>query len=233
MIPSGAVPEDENPRVFLIDDDPSSRDALVFLLGSIDLRVEVFASPQDFLASYEPPLAPSCILADVRMPGMSGLDLQEKLRRLDVHLPMIIMSGYADVPMVVRAMRQGALDFLEKPCNGQKLLDCVQRAIDYDSERRRERLELQALEARLARLTPREKEVMKLVVHGSLNKQIASTLHISLKTVEQHRARVMRKMEADSLAQLVSMAFALGLASPHSTRSTRIGSTRIARRAGM
>lgn len=212
MIHSNPAAEAKDPRVFLVDDDHSSRDALEFLLASIDLQVEAFDSPQDFLANYEPSLAPGCLLTDVRMPGMSGLDLQEELQERGIHLPVIVMSGYADVPMAVRAMRQGALDFLEKPCNGQKLLDCVQKAIDRDSERRRERVELQAIEARLARLTPREREVMELVVRGLLNKQIASTLYISLKTVEQHRARVMEKMEAESLAKLVSTALALGLA---------------------
>ena len=197
--------------VFVVDDDEAMRESLAFLLEALDMEVRSVASAQDFLARYRPPCLPACLLLDVRMPGMSGLDLQEVLGEHRIELPVIMITAYADVPMAVRAMHQGAVDFLEKPFNEQQLLDCIQKAIARDSDLQRTREQTQEIQGRLARLTPREREVLQLVVRGLLNKQSAGELDLSMKTVEQHRARVMEKMEADSLASLVRMALAVGL----------------------
>jgi two-component system, LuxR family, response regulator FixJ len=207
---SGAAPWPRNKRatVFVVDDDEAMRESLAFLLKSLGLEVCSFASAQDFLARYSPPVPPACLLLDVRMPGMSGLDLQAVLKEHRIELSVIMITAYADVPMAVRAMHQGAVDFLEKPFNEQQLFDCIQKAIACDLDQQR----TQEIRDRMARLTPRELEVMQLVVLGLLNKQIARELTLSMKTVEQHRARVMEKMGADSLASLVRMALSAGLA---------------------
>jgi len=197
--------------VYVVDDDQAMRESLEFLLESLSLQVRSFSSAQDFLARYEPSACAACLLLDVRMPGMNGLDLQALLREKQIDLPVIIITAYADVPMAVRAMHQGAVDFLEKPFNEQQLLSCIETALARDSELQRTREQTQAVQDRLARLTPREREVMLLVVRGLLNKQIASELDLSMKTVEQHRARVMEKMEVGSLAALVRMAIAAEL----------------------
>ncbi|MEM6793424.1 MAG: response regulator transcription factor [Acidobacteriota bacterium] len=193
------------PTVFIVDDDKAMRDSLVFLLESVQLSSRSFESAQAFLEGYDPS-EPGCLLLDVRMPAVSGLELQEKLRAEGQKIPVVMMTAYADVPMAVRAMHQGAVDFIEKPFNEQALLECIQRALDRDSKMR-QGLELtQAIEGKLETLTPREREVMLRVVQGHLNKQIASDLNLSPKTVEQHRSKVMDKMGADSLAALVRMA---------------------------
>jgi len=197
--------------VFVVDDDQAMRESLEFLLESLQLRVRSFSSAGEFLAAYEASASPGCLLLDVRMPGMSGLDLQAALREKRIDLPVIIITAYADVPMAVRAMHQGAVDFLEKPFNEEQLLSCIRRALARDSELQRGREHSQRIKDRLARLTPREREVMALVVRGLLNKQIAGELNLSMKTVEQHRSRVMEKMEADGLATLVRMALAVGV----------------------
>jgi two-component system response regulator FixJ len=199
-----------SPVVFVVDDDQAMRDSLEFLLESLGFEVRSFASAQDFLAAPEAVASPGCLLLDVRMPGMNGLDLQAALRDHRIELPVIIITAYADVPMAVRAMHQGAIDFLEKPFNDQQLLGCIERALARGTEQQRSREQEHGVRDRLARLTPREKEVMELVVRGLLNKQIAGELALSMKTVEQHRARVMEKMEADGLASLVKMAITAG-----------------------
>ncbi|MEM1180000.1 MAG: response regulator transcription factor [Acidobacteriota bacterium] len=193
------------PTVFIVDDDKAMRDSLVFLLDSVQLPSKSFDSAQAFLEGFDP-REPGCLLLDVRMPAVSGLELQEKLREDGQKIPVVMMTAYADVPMAVRAMHHGAVDFIEKPFNEQALLECIQRALDRDSKMR-QGLELtQAIEGRLETLTPRERQVMQRVVQGHLNKQIASDLNLSPKTVEQHRSKVMDKMGADSLAALVRMA---------------------------
>jgi two-component system, LuxR family, response regulator FixJ len=197
--------------VLVVDDDQAMRESMEFLLDSLGLQVRSFASAQEFLGRYQPPVSAACLLLDVRMPGMNGLDLQTCLRERGIDLPVIIITAYADVPMAVRAMHQGAADFLEKPFNEQQLLVCIEKALARATEHLQTRERIQILEDRLARLTPREREVLLLVVRGLLNKQIARELDLSMKTVEQHRARVMEKLEADSLAALVRMAIALGL----------------------
>jgi FixJ family two-component response regulator len=179
-------------------------------LESLGFEVRSFSSAQEFLSCYTPPASPACMLLDVRMPGMSGLDLQAVLQENLIELPVIMITAYADVPIAVRAMHQGAVDFLEKPFSDIQLLDCIKRGLRRDSVLQHNREEKQMMEDRVSRLTPREREVMLLVVRGLLNKQIASELHLSKKTVEQHRGRVMQKMEAESLANLVRMALAAG-----------------------
>lgn len=188
--------------MFIVDDDSAMRESLAFLLGSIDLPVASFASAQTFLAQYREP-RPGCLLTDVRMPGMSGLALLDELRARGWGLPVILMTAHADVPMAVRAMRAGAFDFIEKPFNDQDLLERIQSALDSDAARRATEHHQIELAARLERLSPREREVLELIVEGRLNKQIAGHLGLSIKTVELHRARVMEKMGANNLAELV------------------------------
>jgi two-component system, LuxR family, response regulator FixJ len=206
-----SLPQAERVTVFVVDDDKAMRESLSFLLEALGWEVRLFVSAQDFLARYFPPLSPACLLLEVRMPGMSGLDLQAILGEYGIELPTIMSAACADVPMAVRAMNQGAVDFLEKPFDEHQLRDSIEKAVARDSDLQRTREQRQAIHDRLARLTPREREVMQLVVRGLLNKQIASELALSMKTVEQHRGRVMEKMEADSLASLVRMAMAAGL----------------------
>ena len=191
--------------VFVIDDDRMIREGLQSLIRSVGLRVEMFASAQEFLVAKRPD-APACLILDVRMPGLSGLDLQLKLSEGGIHVPIIFITGHGDIPMSVRAMKEGAHEFLTKPVRGQDLLDAVQKAIASDRTERQERAELSEIRARLDSLTPREKEVLDLVVAGLLNKQIADELGTSELTVKTHRAHVMQKTQADSLAHLVRMA---------------------------
>lgn len=195
--------------VFVVDDDLPMRQSLKFLLESVNLTVRLFESAQAFLDSYDPS-EPGCLLLDVRMPSMSGLELQEKLRSQGSRLSVIMMTAFADVPMAVRAMHQGAVDFIEKPFNEQALLECIQRALDRDAKAREENDSALVIEQRFEKLTRREREVAQLVVQGRSNKQIASSLNLSIKTVEQHRAKAMDKMDADSLAALVRMALEVG-----------------------
>ena len=191
--------------VAVIDDDPDIREALRGLLRSVGLGVELFSSVQEFLAAFQRE-RPGCLVLDVRLPGRSGLDLQEELARADIHFPVIFISGHADVPMSVRAMKAGAGEFLTKPVRDQDLLDAIQLAIAKDRARRKQEATLERLRADFDTLTPREREVMVMVVAGRLNKQIAGDLQLSEATVKAHRSQAMRKMRARSLAELVRMA---------------------------
>ncbi|MGV6826226.1 MAG: response regulator transcription factor [bacterium] len=190
--------------VFVVDDDQAMRNSLQWLIESVGTNVETFASAEDFLQSYYPGRS-GCLLLDVRMPGMSGLELQEYLIENDIRIPVIIITGHGDVPMAVRSMKGGAVDFIEKPFNDELLLEAIRNAISIDENQRERQAELATLAERLAQLTPREHEVMDMVTVGKSNKEIANILGVSAKTVEAHRARVMEKMEARSLADLVRM----------------------------
>ena len=194
--------------VFVVDDDQEVRDALRLLMESVGLSVATFASARDFLDQFAPDLA-GCILLDVRMPGMSGLDLQARLAAERLHPPIIVITGHGDVPMAVRAVQAGALDFIEKPFNDQSLLDSVHRAMEQDARQRGEASRLADIRGRYDTLTPREKEVLELVVAGKRNKVIAAELSVSQSTVEAHRAKVMEKMEADTLSDLMRMMLSL------------------------
>ena len=194
-----------DPVVFVIDDDRMIRDGLRSLIRSIGLRVELFASAQEFL-TVTLPNAPACLVLDVRMPGLSGLDLQVKLSDAGIEIPIIFLTGHGDIPMSVRAMKGGAHEFLTKPVRGQDLVDAVQKAVTRDRELRNHRAELSEIRMRFNSLTPRENEVLNLVVAGLLNKQIAAELGTSELTIKTHRLHVMEKTGAESLAHLVRMA---------------------------
>jgi FixJ family two-component response regulator len=197
--------KDTDPIVFVVDDDESVREAVKRLILSVGLRVETFGSTAEFLAGQRPH-APACLVLDVRLPDVSGLELQRDLTAANIHIPIIFITGHADVPMTVRAMKAGAVEFLTKPFRGQELLDAIQEAIAKDRVSRHDRAEMAELRARYDSLTPREKEVLKLVASGLLNKQIGAELGTSELTIKTHRGRVMEKMAADSLADLVKMA---------------------------
>lgn len=190
--------------VFVVDDDDAMRESLTWLIESVGLKVETYASADDFLKSYYPG-RPGCVLLDVRMPGMSGLELQGHLQQQQVTVPVIMITGHGDVPMAVRAMKAGAIDFIEKPFNDEQLLESIRNALSIDDTRRDEQAFKAEIASRLAHLTPRESEVMDMVTAGKSNKEIANTLGVSAKTVEAHRAKVMEKMEAGSLAELVRL----------------------------
>ena len=194
-----------DPIVFVVDDDASVREAVQRLIASVGLRVETFGSTREFLAAKRPD-APACLVLDVRLPDTSGLELQRDLTAADIHIPIIFVTGHADVPMTVRAMKAGAVEFLTKPFRGQELLDAIQEAIAKDRVAWNERAQMSELRARYDSLTPREKEVLMLVASGLLNKQIGAELGTSELTIKTHRGRVMQKMGADSLADLVKMA---------------------------
>jgi FixJ family two-component response regulator len=199
--------ESGEPIVHVVDDDAAVRESLRLLISSMGLRVRTYASGAEFLGAwYDDP--PGCLVLDIRMPGMSGLDLQQQLNARNSILPIIVITGHGDVPMAVEAMQAGALDFIQKPFRDQDLLDRISQALERDAENRRVLVEHNAVRARLQSLTPRETEVLRLVVAGRANKVIAGDLNLSQRTVEIHRARVMEKMRAQSLAQLVRMVLA-------------------------
>jgi FixJ family two-component response regulator len=200
----------EDSLVIIVDDDASVGIALSSLFRSVNLRVELFSSAQDILKATLPAI-PSCLVLDVRLPGLSGLDLQTELSRANIHIPIIFITGHGDVPMSVRAMKAGAIDFLTKPFRDQDMLDAVTAAIERDRHRRADQQAVADVRTHFNTLTPRERQVMALVTQGLMNKQIAGQIGLSEITIKIHRGHVMRKMKAKSLADLVRMAEALGL----------------------
>lgn len=193
-----------SPRVFVVDDDAAVRESLALLVTSVGLEAETFSSAQAFLEAYRPDRR-GCLVTDIRMPGMSGLELQAKLAEERIHIPVIVLTGHGDVPAAVRALKGGAIDFVEKPFNPQALLDLIQQAITRDAQIRTQAAHDAEITERMALLTPREAEVLDHVASGKANKVIAVDLGISERTVELHRGRIMRKMRARSLAELMRM----------------------------
>jgi FixJ family two-component response regulator len=202
--------EDTEQIVFVVDDDESMRVALTHLFQSMNLRVEVFNTPAAFLESKLPNIA-SCLVLDIRLPGVNGLEFQAVLAKAGIHIPIVFMTGHGDIPMSVKAMKAGAIDFLPKPFRDQDMLDAVMRAFDQDRKRREEEKAVSQLQHLFESLTRREREVLTLVISGLMNKQIAYRLEVSEITVKIHRGQVMKKMEARSLADLVRMAEMLGI----------------------
>ncbi len=198
------------PIIYIVDDDESMREALRRLFGSVGFKVEMFASAAELLRTKLPDVA-SCLVLDVRLPGLSGLDFQAELAKAAIHIPIIFMTGHGDIPMSVKAMKAGAVDFLTKPFRDQDMLDAVAAAIERDRERRAEEKRLSDLRSHFETLTPREREVMGLVTAGLMNKQIAGELELAEITVKIHRGHIMQKMGARSLADLVRMAEVLGV----------------------
>ena len=198
------------PIVFVIDDDPSVRRAIKRLIGSVGLQVELFGSAQEFLHSKRPD-APSCLVLDIRLPGISGLDFQRQLAEANIHIPIIFITGHGDIPMSVQAMKAGAVDFLSKPFRDQDMLDAVERAIEQDRKRRVGAKALSDMRARFAILTAREQEVLALVAAGLMNKQIAAEMGLAEITIKIHRGNLMKKMGVKTLADLVRMAEMLGI----------------------
>ncbi len=197
--------------VFVVDDDTSVREGLSSLFRSVGLQVKVFASAAEFLKTKPLPEGPSCMVLDVRLPGLSGLDFQSELAKSDIRIPIVFVTGHGDIPMTVRAMKAGAVEFLPKPFRDQEMLDAVQAELERDRERLKHAIDTSKLRVNFDRLTSREREVMALVTTGLMNKQIAGELDISEVTVKLHRGNAMRKMAAKSLAELVRMADALGV----------------------
>jgi FixJ family two-component response regulator len=196
--------------VFVVDDDSGLREALSSLFRSVGLQVKTYASAAEFLQSKLPD-GPSCMVLDVRLPGLSGLDFQAELTKANIRIPIVFMTGYGDIPMTVRAMKAGAVEFLPKPFRDQDMLDAVQTGLEIDRDRRRHAADLSKFRISFETLTPREQEIMGLVTAGLMNKQIAAEIGVSEVTVKLHRGNVMRKMGAKSLAELVRMADALGI----------------------
>jgi FixJ family two-component response regulator len=197
------------PAVFVVDDDVSVRESLSNLLRSVGLNVETFKTAQEFL-TRERSSGPACLVLDVRMPGLSGLDLQRLLAEADRHIPIVFITGHGDIPMSVRAIKAGAVEFLTKPFRDQDLLDAVRQAIDRDRQTRARMTQMAELRERSASLTVREQEVMQHLLRGRINKQIAAEIGITEPTVKLHRGRLMRKMRAESLADLIRMGERLG-----------------------
>ncbi len=202
---------ESEPTIFIIDDDPAVRQALSVLVRSMHMQAETYESAQQYLAALDP-LRPGCLLLDVRMPGTSGLELLEQLNRAEVRLPAIVMSAYGDVPMVVRAMKAGALNFLEKPCRDQQLWEAIQEGLRWDAAHRQHMVLHNKALHRLNRLTPGEQEVLRHLIDGKSNKTIAAELGMSVRTIEVRRAKLMKKMKADSLAELIRLSIS---ADPH------------------
>jgi len=201
---------DTHSTVFVVDDDPSVREGLLDLIGSVGMKAKSFASAQEFLL-HKRPDAPACLVLDVRLPGLSGLDLQRQLSQSGQPIPVIFVTGHGDIPMSVRAMKDGAVEFLTKPFRDQDLLDAIHQALKTDRAAREQRAKAADVRSRYDSLTPREREVMQLVIAGKLNKQIASDLGTSEVTVKMHRGQVMHKMKAESVVELLRMAEAMGL----------------------
>jgi FixJ family two-component response regulator len=202
-----------DPLIAIVDDDPSAREGLSSLIRSAGWKAETFASAQEFLARLAAD-APSCLVLDLQMPGLSGLDLQKRMAEVGLEIPTVFLTGHGNIPASVKAMKAGAVEFLTKPFDEEELLRAIHEAIERDRRTRRQRAELRELRDRYASLTAREQQVMQQVVSGLLNKQIAAELHITEFTVKIHRGHVMRKMCADSLADLVRMAESLRISSP-------------------
>ncbi len=209
---------DPQGMVFVVDDDEAVRESLGSLIRSAGLSVETFASGQEFLARSRSD-EPSCLVLDVRLPGLSGLDLQKRLAEINIETPIIFITGHGDIPMSVRAMKAGAVEFLTKPFRDEDLLDAIQEAIQSDGSARRRQAEIAELRKRYESLTPREQEVMELVVSGLLNKQAAAELDVNEGTIKVHRGQVMQKMRASSFADLVRMSERLGLGPREANRS--------------
>ncbi len=201
---------EQQPVVFVIDDDAGVREALSSLFRSVGLQVQTYAAASEFLKS-KPPDGPSCIVLDVRLPGLSGLDFQAELAKANIRIPIVFMTGHGDIPMTVRAMKAGAVEFLPKPFRDQDMLDAVQAGLEIDRDRRQHAADISRLRERFDSLTPREQEIMGMVTAGLMNKQIAGEIGVSEVTVKLHRGNVMRKMGAKSLAELVRMADTLGI----------------------
>ena len=202
-----------DPVVFIVDDDEGVRGALSALFRQVGLNVQLFGSAAEFLASKLPE-APSCLVLDVRLPGLSGLDFQAELAKANIRIPIVFMTGHGDIPMSVKAMKAGAVDFLTKPFRDQDMLDAVAMGVERDRKLREREKQVAALRTHFEDLTPREREVMALITAGLMNKQVAGKLGVSEITVKIHRGQVMRKMNARSLADLVKMAEALGVSQP-------------------
>jgi FixJ family two-component response regulator len=198
------------PIVFVVDDDPSVRETLADLIASVGLSVLAFKSAREFLESRRPD-APACLVLDVRLPGLSGLELQRELLRIEAPIPIIFITGHADIPMTVRAMKEGAVEFLAKPFRDQDLIDAIQHAIEIDGVARQERTIVAEVRRCYESLTKREREVMKLIVSGLMNKQIAAQLGSSETTVKMHRGQIMHKMKAQSAVQLARIAEKVGI----------------------
>jgi FixJ family two-component response regulator len=200
----------EDQTVFIVDDEKPVRDSIKFLMESIGLQAKEFASAQEYLDQFDAD-APGCLITDIRMPMMSGLDLQQKLSERALHPPIIMITGHGDVPMAVSAIQHGAIDFVEKPFNNQKLLDIVYKALEIDAKRRGENTKLGDIQQKYQYLTDKEKQVFELVIKGILNKQIAQELFVTQSAIEARRAKIMEKMQANNLSDLMRMGMTMGM----------------------